>query len=386
MASSSRSTLHRRHWLATALAGISAKAHGAQSTLLSSPLRDIHVIVVGAGMAGLAAACAVEELGATVTVMEAASRIGGRNWTLRPGDAVQDIANSAQTCAFSSGQYFNAGAWRVMPWHHRLIRLVQRHAIALEPTSADGATPTIPSMQPAGGMDRLPHAMAQALLKPVQTSTKVLAIRPSRGLLPSGVSVLAQSVGSLQWHDADYAIVTIPLGLLHGLEMTLTSQLRLALQGVQAADAIKVAFEAREPIATNSSEELQGVRLMWPSGDTPVSQRICSVYGNASAIETAFAKSRPLQIAHARNLLHAATPRYKLEFQAPLVVQWSRIPFARAAAMRLTPQHTAALQQLQAGLPPIFFAGDALSSRNGWQEGALESAEEAVTRLLKRHR
>ena len=84
--------------------------------------------------------------------------------------------------------------------------------------------------------------------------------------------------------------------------------------------------------------------------------------------------------------MHAATPRNKLEFEAPLVVQWSRIPFARAAAMRLTPQHTAALQQLQAGLPPIFFAGDALSSRNGWQEGALESAEEAVTRLLKRHR
>jgi monoamine oxidase len=44
----------------------------------------MHVVVIGAGVAGLAAASRLAEQGATVTILEARDRIGGRVWTLQP--------------------------------------------------------------------------------------------------------------------------------------------------------------------------------------------------------------------------------------------------------------------------------------------------------------
>ena len=59
-------------------------------------LRGTHVLVAGAGLAGLVAARDLEHRGARVTVVEARDRVGGRVWTLRDG--------------FADGQHAEAGA------------------------------------------------------------------------------------------------------------------------------------------------------------------------------------------------------------------------------------------------------------------------------------
>jgi len=59
-------------------------------------LNGVSVLVVGAGLAGLSAARDLTALGATVTVVEARDRVGGRAWTIREG--------------FKDGQHAEGGA------------------------------------------------------------------------------------------------------------------------------------------------------------------------------------------------------------------------------------------------------------------------------------
>jgi len=336
-------------------------------------------------MAGLAVAATLEAHGASVTVLEAGDRVGGRNWTLRNGDGVPDLFNAPQTCNFSSGQYLNAGAWRVLPWHHRMRRLAKQHAVALEPLHTNLLPSASPFWQPAGGMDQLPQAMAKALRTPVQTCTQVLSIGRSSYAHAAGVSVVTQKGQVTRSHDADYVVVAVPLNVLGTLTLPLPAPIQKALHQVQAADAIKVGFESGPAPVEGQYYDRNGIRLLWPSGKSPLPQRICSVYGNANAIASVFSTPRSEQIVRARTLLQDAAPRSDLQLNASLVVQWSQVPFQQAAAARLGPQRASALRQLQSGVPPIFFAGDGLSSLNGWQEGALESAERVVVQLLAHH-
>lgn len=77
------------------------------------------VVVLGAGLAGMATAYELGKLGYDCTVLEARSRSGGRVWTVRGGTSETELGGTAQTCQFEDGLYFNGGAARI-PHHHQL--------------------------------------------------------------------------------------------------------------------------------------------------------------------------------------------------------------------------------------------------------------------------
>src|SRR5689334_3780979 len=78
------------------------------------------VVILGAGIAGLVSAYELQRAGYRVTVLEARDRIGGRAWTIRGGDRVEQIGRPDQVAAFDKGLYFNAGPARI-PTTHRVI-------------------------------------------------------------------------------------------------------------------------------------------------------------------------------------------------------------------------------------------------------------------------
>jgi monoamine oxidase len=84
-------------------------------------MRNLDVVVVGAGYAGLAAALHLEESGLAVAVLEARSRVGGRAWTVR----------------LENGALAELGGEWIFEGYDELESLAGRFALRLVPTGVD---------------------------------------------------------------------------------------------------------------------------------------------------------------------------------------------------------------------------------------------------------
>jgi monoamine oxidase len=75
-------------------------------------MSDVHVVVIGAGAAGLGAATSLRQAGRTALVLEASGRAGGRAWTAHPPEL--------------GGVWFDMGAvWLHAAEHNPLVRIAQ---------------------------------------------------------------------------------------------------------------------------------------------------------------------------------------------------------------------------------------------------------------------
>src|SRR4051794_12430029 len=78
------------------------------------------VVILGAGVGGLAAALELQQAGYEVQILEAQARTGGRSFTVRNGNIIPQIGFDDQVCRFDPGQYLNAGPGRI-PYHHQAV-------------------------------------------------------------------------------------------------------------------------------------------------------------------------------------------------------------------------------------------------------------------------
>ncbi len=96
------------------------------------------VLVLGAGIAGMVLAWELGRAGYEVSVLEARSRAGGRNWSLRAGDEIVET-DSVQRVRWDTGEhlYFNPGPARI-PWHHEgILAYCRELGVKLEVMSND---------------------------------------------------------------------------------------------------------------------------------------------------------------------------------------------------------------------------------------------------------
>jgi monoamine oxidase len=122
------------------VAFLSMQALGLASTVFANPApilpakigNGTHVVILGAGIAGLVMAYRLERAGFLVTLVEARRRTGGRNWTLRYGDKVAMSGEAEQTVGFSKGMYFNAGPARIPSSHQGILGYCKLLGVPLE--------------------------------------------------------------------------------------------------------------------------------------------------------------------------------------------------------------------------------------------------------------
>src|SRR5881275_1521387 len=116
--------MNRREFLQLGtLAALSTYARPLDALKLSGPLArrgtPKRVVILGAGLAGLAAAEELSKAGHQVTVLEARMRPGGRVYTLRN--------------PFTDGLYAEAGAGRIPSTHALTLKYVKRFDLQLDP-------------------------------------------------------------------------------------------------------------------------------------------------------------------------------------------------------------------------------------------------------------
>ena len=124
--------MDRRRFMLSGLgAGAGLLLSRAQAQALMSPAagtsaRKPRVLILGAGVAGLAAALKLQESGCEVTVLEARTRPGGRVHTLRE--------------PFADDLYAEAGAGRIPSTHALTLAYVARYQLPLDPFFPDSGS------------------------------------------------------------------------------------------------------------------------------------------------------------------------------------------------------------------------------------------------------
>ena len=128
----------------TAYAGPPELPHGSGS--------GTHVVILGAGIAGMTAAYELARAGYRCTILEARERTGGRNWTLRRGDVVDEL-DSRQRSTFAAGRemYFNTGPARIPQHHQALLAYCRKFGVALEARVNDNRNAFFQSDKAFGG-------------------------------------------------------------------------------------------------------------------------------------------------------------------------------------------------------------------------------------------
>ena len=90
------------------------------------------IVILGAGIAGMVAAYELRALGYECTVLEARSRPGGRNYSVRGGDTVTFSDGTRQQCTWQPGHYQNFGPGRLPSIHRTMLGYCRTLGVPLE--------------------------------------------------------------------------------------------------------------------------------------------------------------------------------------------------------------------------------------------------------------
>lgn len=474
--------------------------------------KDVHVVILGAGIAGLVSAYELVRAGFKVTVLEARERPGGRVFTVRGGTRIDEV-DSQQRAQWDDDRelFFDAGAAR-LPQHHQGIigyardlhvplevlsnqnfagylqhskafdgqpqrnervrsdarGFVAELAVkaldqaqlgrplsdddkeklrgfiksfgALEPRGNEliyrgslrngyselpGAGPNtgktfdplniqqllnagfwqrlydaeespvqVPTMlRPVGGMSKIAEAMARSLSKHIRYGAETTRLRKTAH--GAHVTWRDPRTGQHSALDADYVIVTIQPGLLPAIDQDFEPHVREALAAPVATPLAKVAFQANRRF-WELDEQIYG-GISWT--DHPITQ----IWYPSNGIHAAkgiivgayvfydgeqFARYSPAERVEVAlqggELMHPG--RYRKHLGQGVAVSWSKVKYSSGATTHWTDETRAQYYPtLLEADGPYYFAGEYLSYVNGWQEGAVRSAQYAVQRLAATH-
>jgi monoamine oxidase len=250
--------------------------------------------------------------------------------------------------------------------------------------------------QPVGGMDRIPAAFEKAIESPIVRNAVVTRIRDTAAGV--AVSYRDRLSGAEARLDADYAVITIPLAVLKGIDANFAAPVKQAIAAVPNDFSNKIGFDAprfweKEQIFGGISFVGGETGLIWYPSAGLFAERgmLLACYSSGRRAE-AFAR-KPLgeQIAAARAAVGRVHPGRDGDLERPVVVNWSKVPFSlgpwptwEGRSAQEGHLDTEPYRLLNQPHGRTYFAGGHLSQMPGWQEGAVLSAHRAIGLLADR--
>lgn len=243
-------------------------------------------------------------------------------------------------------------------------------------------------MQVAGGMDRLPAALASRLGNRVVYRAAVREIRQSE----RGVSVVyADASGRPQRVDADYCVSTIPLPVLNEIQKDLSQPVQAAIAAARYDGAGKIGMQFKRRF-WEQDDEIYGGRswtdqevgqILYPSHGFNTSKGVLVGYYldfRGTMRERPPAEIQRLALEHGARV----HPQYPAEFESAFSVSWARVRWNRGSWRSESAAAHDALKPLRDPGGRVHFAGDYMTDMSSWMQGAFESAREAATALHRR--
>lgn len=357
------------------------------------------IIIVGAGMAGLAAGYELTQAGHDVTILEARTRSGGRVQTLRE--------------PFSDGLYAEAGAARIPDNHDLTLKYVKLFDLPLEPmypsqlsalridgsskqeTSIDAFTEGLAQnfgsefrgptrfSKIKGGNENLPKAFAQRLAGKIHYGAPAVKIEQDA----AHARVTFVERGTRQTIAGDRVLCALPFSLLRDIELptTFSDQKRQVIKSLKYDSVSRVYLQGRK----RSWEEkgLNGfaitsdaVEIWQPTWNQPGPRGILMTYNRPGQAERIAAMKESERISSTLAQLGQWFPGLEQNFERGTTKCWIEDEWSRGAWA------FAGLGNLGLFANPegrIHFAGEHLSFFFSWMQGALDSSARAVKQITE---
>lgn len=472
--------------------------------------RGTRVAILGAGIAGMTAAYELNKAGYDCTILEAQNRAGGRCWSVRRGDAIEEM-DSRQVCNFDddSSLYFNPGPARI-PYHHQgllgyckafgvpmevivnenraayfqndgafggapvlnrrvvndsrgyiselLAKAINQNALDQELTTEDkemvlefvrrfgnlssddtyqgtsragyttppgamfqsgetneplelaellksdfwsykmhfgeGFNQAATMLQPVGGMDQIAKAFERQVGDMIEYNAVVQQIRKTA----DGVRIVyTDASASEQALDADFAICTVPLKVLAGLDTDFSPAYKTAIASCDYNNAVKVAFQCDRrfweedyQIYGGISWTDQAVTQVWyPSGGFHNSKGIIvGAYIWDNEVSDPFAaqslEQRLEQAIAEGNRIHSNYGT-EVDRSTGMSIGWGKMPHQLGGWAEWSSEaRESAYPVLTEPDGPLYLAGEHMSYLTGWQEGSVLSAHHVVQAIAAR--
>ncbi|MBS1819500.1 MAG: flavin monoamine oxidase family protein [Acidobacteria bacterium] len=245
--------------------------------------------------------------------------------------------------------------------------------------------------QPSGGMDMIAKGFEKQVGSLIRFNTKVTEIKQDeKGVTVNYVD--ATTGGGAGTVTADWCVCTLPLTVLGQLPVQVGAPMLKAIQAVPYSPGFKVGLQFKRRFWEQDEEIYGGIsytdlpisQIGYPSyrfGDAGKGVLLAGYTFGVHAYEFASLPARE-RLAKAVEYGAQLHPQYKAEYENGISVAWHRVPWnlgcsgAWSDAMRA--EH---YKNLCAVDGRIVLAGEHASYIPAWQEGAILSSLDAITRL-----